>query len=246
MAPPSRRPVAVVTGGGVRLGRAIALGLADTGHDVVVHYHRSRGPADEVVERIGALGGRAEGVQADLSRPEGVAALARGVTDHFGRLDLLVNSAASFDATPLLEVDAERWDAVMDLNLRGPFLVTRALAPLLSASRGSVINLVDLSALHPWVRYPHHAVSKAGLLHLTRIMARVLAPEVRVNAIAPGTVLPPDDYPDAEREREIARTPLRRIGTPDDVVRAVHFLATSPFVTGELIVVDGGRSLASG
>lgn len=241
-----QRPVAVVTGGGVRLGRAIALGLAGAGYDLVVHYHRSEAPAREVVEAAEALGGRACAVSADLSAPEGAEALADAVHQHVERLDLLVNSAASFDEAELLEVDAPRWDSAMDLNLRGPFLLSRALAPLLVAARGSVVNMVDLSAFQPWVRYPHHGVSKAGLMHLTRVLARVLAPEVRVNAIAPGAVLPPAHFPDAEREREIARTPLRRIGSPDDVVRTVLFLAGSPFITGQVVVVDGGRSLEIG
>lgn len=238
--------MALVTGGGVRLGRAIALGLAGAGHDLLVHYNRSEEPAAEVVSAVRALGRRAEAVSADLSTPEGAERVARAVEEHFGRLDLLVNSAASFDEAKLLEVDAERWDSVMDLNLRGPFLVARALAPLLTEARGSVVNMVDLSAFQPWVRYPHHGVSKAGLMHLTRVLARVLAPAVRVNAIAPGAVLPPDDASEAELEREIERTPLARIGSPDDIVRTVLFLTASPFVTGQVVVVDGGRSLEFG
>lgn len=238
--------MALVTGGGVRLGRAIALGLAGAGHDLLVHYNRSEEPAAEVVAAVRALGRRAEAVSADLSTPEGAERVARAVEEHFGRLDLLVNSAASFDEAKLLEVDAERWDSVMDLNLRGPFLVARALAPLLTEARGSVVNMVDLSAFQPWVRYPHHGVSKAGLMHLTRVLARVLAPAVRVNAIAPGAVLPPDDASEAELEREIERTPLARIGSPDDIVRTVLFLTASPFVTGQVVVVDGGRSLEFG
>lgn len=238
--------MALVTGGGVRLGRAIALGLAGAGHDLLVHYNRSEEPAAEVVAAVRALGRRAEAVSADLSTPEGAERVARAVEEHFGRLDLLVNSAASFDEAKLLEVDAERWDSVMDLNLRGPFLVARALAPLLTEARGSVVNMVDLSAFQPWVRYPHHGVSKAGLMHLTRVLARVLAPAVRVNAIAPGAVLPPDDASEAEIEREIERTPLARIGSPDDIVRTVLFLTASPFVTGQVVVVDGGRSLEFG
>lgn len=238
--------MALVTGGGVRLGRAIALGLAGAGHDLLVHYNRSEEPAAEVVAAVKALGRRAEAVSADLSTAEGAERVARAVEEHFGRLDLLVNSAASFDEAKLLEVDAERWDSVMDLNLRGPFLVARALAPLLTEACGSVVNMVDLSAFQPWVRYPHHGVSKAGLMHLTRVLARVLAPAVRVNAIAPGAVLPPADASEAELEREIERTPLARIGSPDDIVRTVLFLAASPFVTGQVVVVDGGRSLEFG
>lgn len=238
------RKVALVTGGAVRVGRALSLGLAEAGYDLVVHYHGSDAAAREVERAIEGLGRRAALVQADLSEAAGAEAIIAAARDSFGRLDLLVNSAASFDATPLLDVDEARWDRVMALNLKGPFLAVREGADLLRACRGSVVNLLDLSAFQPWIEYPHHAVSKAGLLHLTKILARVLAPDVRVNAIAPGTVLPPDDHDDAARRRERDRTPVGHLGTPDDVLRTVLFLAGSPFITGEVVVVDGGRSLA--
>lgn len=237
------RKVAVVTGGAVRLGRSISLGLAEAGYDLLVHYNRSELAARETVRAIEALGRRVETMQADLGTGEGAEALAETARTRFGRVDLLVNSAASFEAADLLDVDEERWDAVMALNLKGPFLLVRACADMLKACSGNVVNLVDLSALQPWTRYPHHAVSKAGLMHLTRILARVMAPRVRVNAIAPGAVLPPDDFSEEERALEISRTPLGQIGTPEDVVRTVLFLAGAPFITGEVIVVDGGRNL---
>lgn len=240
------RKVALVTGGAVRVGRALSVGLAEAGYDVVVHYHRSEAAAREVVRAVETLGRRAVLVQADLADGEGATTVVAAAREGFGRLDLLVNSAASFDAAPLLEVDEARWDRVMALNLKGPFLTVREGADLLRACGGSVVNLLDLSALQPWTEYPHHAVSKAGLLHLTKILARVLAPEVRVNAIAPGTVLPPDDHDAESRRRERARTPVGRLGTPDDVLRTVLFLAGSPFITGEVVVVDGGRSLGTG
>jgi pteridine reductase len=167
------------------------------------------------------------------------------VRSAYGRLDLLVNSAASFEASGLLDVDADAWDAVMDLNVRAPHLLVRAAAPLLRASKGNVVNITDLAAFQPWTERPHHAVSKAALAHLTRIQARVLAPEVRVNAVAPGAVLPPDDLAEDRRRALAAATPLKRLGTPDDVVRAVLYLAEAPFVTGEILVVDGGRLLGS-
>ena len=237
------RPVALVTGGGVRVGRAIALGLAEEGYDLVVHYHTSAASAREVADVASRLGRRVHLVRANLSLTREAVRVARAVDEHFGRLDLLVNSASTFAAGDLLAVTADEWDAVMAVNLRAPFLLVRETAELLSASRGSVINIVDLAALQPWTGYPAHSVSKAALLHLTRVTARRLAPEVRVNAIAPGAVLLPAHFSEADAERVRERVPLGRIGDPEDVVGAVRFLAGAEYVTGEVIVVDGGAGL---
>ncbi|MDE0445039.1 MAG: SDR family oxidoreductase [Spirochaetaceae bacterium] len=233
-------PVGLVTGGGIRVGRAIALGLAEAGYDLVVSHRSSAAGAEAVAEEASLLGRRVHTVQADLSREGDAVRLARAATEHFGRLDLLVNSAASFVAGDLLEATTDEWDAVMAVNLRAPFLMVRETAELLRAARGSVVNIVDLSALQPWTSHPVHSVAKAGLLHLTRVMARRLAPEVRVNAIAPGDVLLPTHYSEADAERARGQVPLGRIGTPGDVVEAVRFLARADYVTGEVIVVDGG------
>jgi pteridine reductase len=241
--PSTTRKVALVTGGAVRVGRTLSLGLAEAGYDVVVHYHSSAAPAREVARRIGELGRQELLVAGDLASATDVTALAHAVVERFGRLDLLVNSAASFEQANLLEVEAEDWDRVMGVNLRGPFLLVKETAALLAESRGAVVNILDLGAIQPWTLHPHHAVSKAALLHLTRVLARVMAPHVRVNAVVPGTVLPPDDHSAAARERERARTPVGRLGAPEDVLRAVLFLAASPFISGEALVVDGGRSL---
>lgn len=237
------RKVALVTGGAVRVGRALTLGLAEAGYDMVVHYHASGGPAREALRAVEALGRRAALVQADLSTGAGATATVEAAAETFGRLDLLVNSASTFESAPLLEVDEASWDQVMAINLKGPFLTVKAAADMLREARGSVVNILDSAALEPWVDYPHHSVSKAGLLHLTRILARVMAPHVRVNAVAPGMVLPPADMDEAARRRERDRTPLGRAGNPQDVVRTVLFLAASPFITGEVVVVDGGRHL---
>ena len=232
-----------MTGGGVRLGRAIALALADSGYDLLVGYNTSPAGAAEVEAAARRAGRRAHAVSADLSREDDVLRLARVTRERFGRLDLLVNSAASFIANDLLDVTAEEWDAVMAVNLRAPFLLIRETADMLRQARGAVVNVADLSALRPWTSHPHHAVSKAGLLHLTRVAARRLAPDVRVNTVAPGFVLPPDDYSADKIERTRRRIPLGRVGTPDDVVNAVRFLATADYVTGEVLVVDGGLGL---
>ncbi len=234
------RPVALVTGGGVRVGRAIALALARSGYDLLVSYNSSPAGAAKVTSAARRMQRRAHAARADLSREHDVAELARTAAERYGRVDLLVNSAASFVAGDLLEVTAAEWDAVMAINLVAPLLLVRETADLLRASRGSVVNIVDLSALHPWPSHPHHSVSKAGLLHLTRVMARRLAPEVRVNAIAPGYVLPPEHHTEAEIERTRRRIPMGRVGTPEDVAAAVRFLARADYVTGQVVVVDGG------
>ena len=241
---PGIQRVALVTGGAARLGRAITLGLAEAGYDLFVHYRSSRGDAEDVARTVWKrLARHCILFQADLADPAAPAAVVEAVRAAYGRLDLLVNSAASFDARGLAEVDAEAWDDVMDLNVRAPHLLVRAAAPLLAASRGAVVNVLDLSAFQPWTEHPAHAVSKAALAHLTRVQARALAPEVRVNAVAPGAVLPPDDYPPQRLEAIRARTPLGTLGTPEDVVAAVVFLARASFVTGQILAVDGGRLL---
>jgi pteridine reductase len=235
--------IALVTGGAVRIGRAITLGLAEAGYDVVVNYHSSEGEARSVSREVEAMGRRSIIASGDVSRSDDVARIREQVASSFGRLDLLVNNASLFGHRTLLEVEEEEWDRVMEVNLKGPFLMVKATADLLSDSRGSVINLVDLSAFQPWVEYAHHAVSKAGLLHLTRVMARAMAPRVRVNAIAPGAVLLPDHYDEEDRVRSRDASALGTLGSPEDVVRTVLFLDRSPFITGEVIVVDGGRLL---
>jgi len=154
-----------------------------------------------------------------------------------------VNSAAGFDSHPLADVDAALWDDVMALNVRAPHLLTRAAADLLKSSRGAVVNIIDLSAFQAWTEHPVHAVSKAALAHLTRVQARALAPRVRVNAVAPGAVLPPDHYRPERWQALAERTPLQRLGTPHDVAQAVLFLARADYVTGQVLVVDGGRLL---
>ena len=233
-------PVALVTGGGVRVGRAIALSLAGSGYDLLIGYNKSPAQSARVARDVRDAGRRAHTVRSDLSREADIARLARAAADRFGRLDLLVNSASTFAPGDLLEVTADEWDAVMAVNLRAPFLLVRETAPLLRAARGAVVNIVDLSALHPWTTHPHHSVSKAALLHLTRVMARRLAPEVRVNAVAPGFVLPPESYSAEKIERVRRQVPMGRVGAPEDVAGAVRFLARARYVTGEVVVVDGG------
>lgn len=233
--------VALVTGGAVRIGRAIAIGLAEAGYDVVVNYHTSAAEANAVVGLVREAGREAVAVQGDVAVAADVERIAAATRETFGRLDLLVNNASIFPTGALLEVEEREWDRVMAVNLKGPFLMVKACADLLAESRGRIVNMVDLSAFQPWVNHPHHSVSKAGLLHLTRIMSRAMAPRVRVNAIAPGAVLLPDDYDEEMRRTSAERSALGTLGSPEDVVRTVLFLERSPFITGEVIVVDGGR-----
>jgi pteridine reductase len=235
--------VALVTGAGRRLGRAIAGALASWGGSVAAHYHRSVDGVEELLQGEGET--RHAAFQADLTDPEAAADLPRRVVERFGRLDILINSAAVMERQPLGSVTAAAWDHVLQLNLRAPFLVAQAAADALRAARGCVINMADVSALDPWPSYLPHSASKAGLLALTRGLAEALAPDVRVNAIVPGAVLPPADASPAALERAARRALLGRLGSPADVVEAVRYLVTAPFVTGSTLVVDGGNTARS-
>ena len=235
--------VALVTGGAVRLGRAMAAALAGEGMRMVIHYNSSSGPADELVGEIRARGGEAVAIGADLARGEEVERLAREAVAAFGGVDVLVNSASVFPAEGLEETDEALWDHTMAVNLKAPFFLIRHLAPTLRERRGVVVNMADLAGLQAWARYAVHGITKAGVAHLTRVAARALAPEVRVAGIAPGAVLPPDDMDAAELERLANGIPLGHIGSPGDIVGALLYLLRADFVTGEILVVDGGRRL---
>lgn len=230
---------ALVTGAARRLGRVLALALADAGADVVVHYRTAVADAQRTADDIVARGRRAVAVQGDVARQADVQRIIDAAQHGFGRLDILVNSASLFERRPLLDITEAEWDRVLAVNLKGPFMLAQAAAPLLRPAGGVIINMLDLSALQPWPSFAHHAVSKAGLLHLTRVLARALAPEVRVNAIAPGTVLPPERHAGEDGEHRLAP----RAGEPGDVVAALLYLIRSDFVTGESLIVDGGRML---
>ena len=236
--------VALVTGGARRVGRALSLALAEAGADVIVHYNASASEAKDVAREIESLGRRALAVQADIAHGADVRRMVREVEAAWGRLDILVNSAASFESAPFLEITEADWDRVLAINLKGPFLLMQSAAPLLRATgEGVIVNIADLSAFQPWPSYAHHAVSKAGLVHLTRIAARALGPSIRVNCIAPGTVLPPEGYTGIGSDGTSDRRVVAPAGTPEDVTRALLFLIESSFVTGQTIVVDGGRLL---
>jgi pteridine reductase len=233
--------VALVTGAGRRVGRALAEALGRERMRVGVHYHESAGGAREAVAAIRESGGEGNAWQADLREALQCARLVDEVAGHFGGIDVLVNSAAIMVRTPLSEVTPATWDAIMAVNLRAPFFCAQAAAQHMKQAGGAIVNIADLAGLEVWPAYVPHGVSKAGVIHLTRSLARALAPGIRVNAIAPGTVLLPDDWTDADGERLRRTTPLQRHGTPDDVVAAMLYLLTADYVTGETLVVDGGR-----
>jgi pteridine reductase len=239
----SDRPVALVTGGAVRVGRAISTALAEDGYRLVIHYNSSSGPADELVDEVRSAGGEAVAVGADLSDADAVRRLAKEAVAAFGGIDVLVNNASVFPAEPLEETDEALWDHTIAVNLKAPFFLIRHLAATLRERRGVVINMADLAGIQTWAAYAAHGISKAGVIHLTRVAARSLAPEVRVNGIAPGTVLPPESMSDEEIRQLAERAPLKRNGSPEDVVRALRYLLQADFVTGETLVVDGGRLL---
>jgi pteridine reductase len=234
--------VALVTGAGKRLGRAVALRLAEEGADVAVHYGTSAKEAAEVVGRIEELGRRAVAIQADLKSVDQIRKLLLAVGDELGRLDLLVNSAANFLPGSVISTTGEIWDASLDTNVKAPFLVAQAAAPMLRRAKGSIVNFADTGGLLGWPGFIAHSVAKAGVINLTKSLAKALAPEVRVNAIAPGTITMPGDPPEWEQEF-VKLAPLRRTGKPSDIADAVVYLATAEFVTGHVLVVDGGRVL---
>lgn len=238
-----RGRAALVTGAGRRLGRAIAIALGARGADVVVHYHASEREARETAETIERGGSRARVVRSDLRDAAASPRLVAEAAEAFGGLDVLVNSAAEMPRTPFGETTAAQWDETFALSLRAPFLLSQAAAPLLAARRGAIVNLADLAAFETWPDYVPHGIAKAGVVQLTRALARVLAPDVRVNAVAPGAVLLPEGWGEREAERFAATTPLGRLGSPDDVVGAVCYLLEADYVTGEILVVDGGRNV---
>ncbi len=234
---------ALVTGGARRIGRGIALALAGAGADVIVTYRTSKTGAFQTVSEIEALERRALALECDVRSESSIRAAIAAAIGHFGRLDVVVNNAAIFEAAPLDQISLAQWDAVFETNARGPFLVAREALPALRAVQGRIVNIGSLGGSRAWAGHAHYCASKAALHMLTQAMAKAFAPQVSVNCVAPGWI-EMDEHPGEEATRFAARTPMQRNGTAEDVAQAVLFFAAGPhFVTGQILAVDGGLGL---
>jgi pteridine reductase len=235
--------MALVTGGAHRIGKGIALALGQAGANVAIHYHRSAVQAEATVAELRALGVEAFAIAGDLAVVAEVERVVDSAIMHWGRLDLLVNSAGIWGATPIGSVTETRWAELLDTNLRSAFFAAQRAAAALRAAHGAIVNIADVGALRPWRNHTPYLVSKGGLLTLTEALAKDLAPDVRVNAVAPGPVLLPDDWTAEQAERAIRSVLLRRLGSAEDVAQAVVYLAQADYVTGVTLPVDGGQRL---
>jgi pteridine reductase len=240
-----RNKTALVTGGAHRVGKAIALALAQAGANVAITYHSSEEQARATVAEIEQSGVRSAAFHCDQRNLESIEALFEALRHEFEQLDILINSAAIMERKPALDVTPVDWENVLDTNLRGPFFMAQAAARWMAQAGvdGSIVNIADLSAIHPWPSYSTHSISKSGLVAMTQSLALALAPSIRVNAIAPGAVLKPVDWDEVQWRKQAESLPLKRTGSPAEVSEAVLFCLRSDFMTGAIIVIDGGRSL---
>ncbi len=237
-AKPLEDQTAFVTGSGHRLGRAIALGLAQLGADIIVHYGGSRDAAMTTVSEIQALGRQAYAVQADLRDSEAITSAFADID----QLDILVNSAGVFFQVPFLELTLDQWQTALDVNLTAPFLLTQQAAKKMG-EQGVIINISDIGGSKNWIHHPSQSISKGALNKLTKVSARALAPNIRVNAVAPGLALKPDDWSEERWEKLGTKMPLGKPGTAQQIVDTVLFLVQHPYITGEILHVDGGDHL---
>lgn len=237
--------IVLVTGGAKRVGATICRRLHKAGASIMLHFRASAGEARLLQAELNHVRPNSVAlIQADLLDVGKLSSLVDQTVQTFGKLDALVNNASTFYPTALGEIDAGDWNDLIGTNLQAPLFLAQAAAPALKKTQGSIVNITDIHAERPLKNYVVYSIAKAGLVGLTRSLARELAPEVRVNAVAPGPILWPDEdvFDELARQRIISHTPLRREGTPDDVAKAVHYLlADAPYVTGETINVDGGR-----
>jgi NAD(P)-dependent dehydrogenase (short-subunit alcohol dehydrogenase family) len=234
--------VALVTGAAKRIGRAIALALAEQGADVAITYRDSEEDAARTVCGLEALGVRAIAVHATLREPESIRGAVAKVAAELGSIDILVNNAGRFETAAIEKISVEQWDAMFEINTRGPFIAAQAALPHLRAARGRIINIGSLGGIHPWPTHAHYCTSKAALHMLTQTMSKAFAPEISVNCVAPGMIV--NDEVSAEYEHFARKTPMQRNGTPQEVAAAVMFFATGPhFITGQILGVDGGLGL---
>ena len=239
-----KNKVALVTGAGRRIGRAIALDLAAHGTSVAVHYYASHTDADSVVAEITTSGRKAQAFRANLEHVAEIEQMVTNVLDTFGRIDVLVNSASVFAPTPIEKITEHDWDTNLDTNLKAPFFLSKfAASAMRKQGAGKIINLGDWAGIRPYKDYLPYSVSKSGLIGLTKALAKELAPEVQVNCIALGMVIPPETYTKEEIDRLVSRTLTKKMGTPEDVARAVVFFCETDFATGAVLTLEGGRLL---
>lgn len=236
--------VVLITGAATRVGRQVALYLAERGAHISFSYYLETEPWQQTLDEIEALGVKAMAMPVEIRDSAQIKQFVQKTVEHFGKIDVVINSASIWLKAPFLEITEADWDLAMDVNLKGPFLMAQAVAPyMLKQGNGLVINITDLSAYQLWPGYAHHGVSKAGLAWLTKAMALELAPHIRVNAIAPGTVLLPENAPPEKVKWAVEKSVLQRVGSPEDVARMATFLIENDFTTGAVYFVDGGRSL---
>jgi pteridine reductase len=244
---PLQGKAVLITGGAKRVGAATARRLHASGARIMLHYRSARAEAQALATELNDLReGSAATVQAELLNVGALPELVKSTVSHFGALDVLINNASSFYPTPVGDIKLTDWDDLVGTNLKAPLFLSQAAAPHLKKTGGCIVNITDIHADRPLKNYVVYSVAKAGLVGLTRSLARELGPEVRVNGVAPGPVMWPEDgsFDEVARQRVIAHTLLRRAGDPDDIARAVHYLvADAPYVTGQIIAVDGGRSV---
>jgi len=236
--------IVLVTGAARRLGRAIALAAADEGADVAITYRDSEREARTLVGEVGRRGGQALAVRCDVTDETNIREMVREVAGDLGGIDVLVNNAANYETSRFDKLTAAQWDAIFASNTRGPFLVSREALPYLRKRRGRIIHMGSLGGLRPWATHAHYCSSKAALHMLTRVMAKALAPEISVNAVAPGMIDLGEKAAAAFMRRMAKQTPMRRNGTAEEIAAAVMFFATAPqFITGQILAVDGGLGL---
>ncbi|MCC7361550.1 MAG: SDR family oxidoreductase [Anaerolineales bacterium] len=240
---PIKDSVVMLTGGAIRVGRQVALHLAGLGAHLSFSYLPGE-PGPKTQAEVEALGVRCLATPLDVRDPAGIRAWVAATKAQFGRIDVLINNASVITRRPFLEMTEADWDSSVDVNVKGVFLCSQAVAPTMLAQGGGVIvNVTDLSAFKVWPGFAHHAVGKAGVIQLTRYMAKELGPRIRVNAIAPGPILPPDGSSPAETDKAMAMIIMDRMGTPQDAARLMVFLIENDFLTGGVYHVDGGSAL---
>jgi len=237
--------VALVTGAAHRVGKSIALGLAHEGMKIALHFNRSQELANQTLEEIEALGAKAFAIQGDFADVAQIKNVVKKCHEHFEQIDVLINNAALYFKTPVGETSESDWDNLIDINLKAPYFCAQYVSSLMKQQKhGQIINIADVAGISPWPEFIPYSASKAGLIAVTKGMAKALAPNIQVNAIASGTILMSDDATEEYKNEIKDSTLLKRLGTPDDIVNAVIFLLKgSDFITGEVVVVDGGRLL---